>query len=136
LNRNISAVTATTGTNPLVAGIDFEILDAQMGLIHVLPGTTELDGTKPLSVSYTAAQTTTTQIQGGTESKIEGKLIFIGDPANGPIFDSEIWRVRIQPSSAIALITDDYGTIPLKCEAMDDSANHPTQPLYRLTKRN
>lgn len=134
-NRNISAVTATSGSTPLVSSTDYEILDSQMGLIRVLPGTTVLDGTKPMSVAYTASSVTTTQVQAGTSSKIEGKLVYISDAANGPNFDAEIWRVRVQPSSALALITDDYGSIPLKCEAMDDSANHPAQPLYRLTKR-
>jgi hypothetical protein len=135
-NRMISAVTAKTGATALVAGTDYEVLDATLGLIHVLPGTVTLDGTLPLSVGYTAAAIANgTQIQGGTQSKIEGKLVFIGDPANGPVYDAEIWRVRFQPSGALALITDDYSVIPLKAEAMDDSANHPTQPLYRVTKR-
>jgi len=134
--RNISAVSAESGATPLVAGTDFEVLDATLGLIHVLPGTQILDGTKPLSVGYTAAAINGgTQIQGGTESKIEGKLVFVGDPANGPAYDAEVWRVRFQPSGALALITDDYSQIPLKGEAMDDSANHPAQPLYRLTLR-
>lgn len=134
--RNISLVTAETGVTPLVDGTDFEVLDSTLGLIHVLPGTEALDGTKPLSVGYTAAAIEAgTQIQAGTESKIEGKLVYISDAANGPNFDAEVWRVRFQPSGALALITDDYGTIPLKGEAMDDSTNHPTQPLYRLTLR-
>ena len=134
--RNISAVTAESGATPLVLGTDYEVLDATLGLIHVLPGTQVLDGTKPLSVGYTAAAINgATQIQGGTDSKIEGKLVFVGDPANGPSYDAEIWRVRFQPSGALALITDDYSNIPLKGEAMDDSANHPAQPLYRLTLR-
>ena len=47
----------------------------------------------------------------------------------------EVWRIRFQPSGAIALITDDYSNIPLKGEALDDSNNHPEQPLYRLTLR-
>lgn len=135
-NRNISAVTATTGVTPLVAGTDYEVLDAQLGLIHVLPGTTALDGTKPFTAAYTAAAIAAgTQIQAGTASKIEGKLVFVSDPANGPKYDAEVWRIRFQPSGAVALITDDYSNIPLKGEALDDSSNHPEQPLYRLTLR-
>jgi hypothetical protein len=138
-NRNISGVTAKTGATALVAGTDFEVLDAKLGLIHVLPGTTELDGTNPLSVSYAAAAIAATdgklQVQTGTVPKIEGKIVFVGDPANGPEMDAEVWRVRFEPSGALALITDDYGSIPLKGEVMDDSVNHPTQPLYRLTTR-
>ncbi len=134
--RNISALTAKTGVTPLVADTDYEILDPKLGLIHILPGTTVLDGTKPLNVGYTAAAIATgKQIQGGTTSKIEGKLVFIGDPANGPALDAEIWRVRWQPSGALSFITDDYSSIPLKGEVMDDAANHPAQPLYRVTQR-
>jgi hypothetical protein len=135
-NRNISAVTATTGVTPLVAGTDYEVLDPQLGLIHVLPGTTALDGTKPFTAAYTAAAIAAgTQVQAGTASKIEGKLVYVSDPANGPSYDVEVWRIRFQPSGAIALITDDYSNIPLKGEALDDSNNHPEQPLYRLTLR-
>jgi hypothetical protein len=135
-NRKVSAPTGHTGATALVLGTDYEILDAEMGLIRVLPGTTQLDGTKPFTLDYTAAAITTgIQIQAGTESKIEGKLVFVGDPANGPAIDAEIWRVRMQPSGALALITDDYSMIPLKGEVMDDSTNHPNQPLYRVTRR-
>jgi hypothetical protein len=135
-NRNISTVVAHTGVTALVLGTDYEVLDAVMGLIHVLPGTTALDGTKPLSVDYTAAAITTgIQVKAGTESKIEGKLVYVGDPANGPAFDCEVWRVRFQPSGALVLITDDYASIPLKGEAMDDTANHPGDPLYHITYR-
>lgn len=134
--RNISAVTAKTGVTALVAGTDFEVIDAKMGLIHVLPGTVTLDGTKPLSVSYTAAAIAGgTQIKAGMENKIEGHLVYVGDPAGGPQFDCEVWRVRFQPSGALALLTDDYATIPLKGEVMDDTANHPTDPLYHVTYR-
>jgi len=134
--RNISAVTAKSGSTALVAGTDYEIEDATLGLIHVLPGSTILTGTQPLSLAYTAAAITAgTQVQAGTESMIQGKLVYVSTPANGPAYDAEVWNVRFQPSGALALITDDYGTIPLKGEAMDSSATHPTQPLYRLTLR-
>ena len=134
--RNISLVTCKTGSTALVLGTDFEIIDPTLGLIRVLPGTTQLDGTKPLSVAYTAAAIAAgQQIQAGTQSKIEGKLVYVGDPVNGPAYDAEVWRVRFQPSGALALITDDYGSIPLKGEVMDDSMNHPVQPLYRATLR-
>jgi hypothetical protein len=135
LNRKISVVTAKTGVTALVDGTDFEVIDTELGLVRAIPGGA-LDGTKPLSVSYTAAAIVAgKQIQAGTTSKIEGKLVFVGDPANGPAQDAEVWKVRFQPSGALALITDDYGSIPLKGEVMDDSANHPTQPLYRVTQR-
>jgi hypothetical protein len=137
--RNISGVVPAVAGGLGVLGTDFEVLDPKLGLIHVLPGTAVFDGTKALTLDYAGAAIAAAdgklQVQGGTESKIEGKLVFVGDPANGPAVDVEVWRVRFQPSGAIALITDDYGTIPLKGEAMDDSANHPTQPLYRITQR-
>ena len=134
--RNLSAVTCKTGSTSLVAGTDYEVLDATLGLIQVLPGTTALDGTKPLNVSYTAgAVTAAQQIKGGTQNKIEGKMVFIGDPVNGPAMDVQLWRVRFQPAGALAFINDDYGAIPLKGEVMDDSANHSDAPLYLITQR-
>ena len=78
--RNISAVTCKTGSTALVLGTDYEIVDPTLGLVRVLPGTTQLDGTKPLSIGYTAAAIAAgQQIQAGTQSKIEGKLVYIGD---------------------------------------------------------
>ena len=110
-HRNISAVSCETGATPLVAGTDYEVVDATLGLIHVLPGTVVLDGTKPLSIGYTAAAIAAgTQVQAGTESKIEGKLVYISTPANGPAYDVEVWRVRfsrvaLSPSSPTTTAT-------------------------------
>lgn len=137
--RNISGVAPAAAGGLGVLGVDFEVLDPKLGLIHVLPGTVVFDGTHPLTIDYAAAAILATdgklQVQTGTVPKIEGKLVFVGDPANGPAKDAEIWKVRFEPSGALGLISDDYAAIPLKGEVMDDSANHPTQPLYRVTDR-
>jgi hypothetical protein len=134
--RNISAVTAKTGATVLVAGTDYEIVDTKLGLIRAIPGSIHLDGTAPLSVDYTGGVIAGgVQVKAGVESKIEGKLVYIGDPADGPQLDVEVWRVRIQPSGALALITDDYASIPLKGEILDDTKNHPTDPMYHVTYR-
>lgn len=138
-NRIVSALVLTTGAGgvtPVVIGTDYEIVDATIGLIHILPGSTVVTSANPLKAAYTAgAIAGGKQVQGGTVGKIQGRLVYIADPANGPGHDAEFWRVQIEPSGALAFLTDDYGSIPIKGELIDDSANHPTQPLYRITLR-
>lgn len=136
--RNISAVAVKAGGVAAVLGTDYTIEDASTGLIYLVPGGA-FDGTKIATIDYTGAAVLAAaakyKIQGGLESLIEGKLVFVGDPANGTPYDAEVWKVRISPSGALALITDDFGNIPLTGEVMDDSQNHPTEPLYRITQR-
>jgi hypothetical protein len=136
--RLITAITVHAAGAAAVLGTDYTIEDATLGLIYVVPGGV-FDGTKAMTIDYTptalAAADAKYKVDGGLENLIEGKLIFVGDPANGQAFDLEAWKVRFSPAGALALITDDFGSIPLSGEVMDDSANHPGEPLYRLNAR-
>ena len=135
LKRNISAVSVKKGATVGVAGTDFEVEDATLGLIRILPTSSAFTDGDSLTVDYSAGTVAATRVAAGTVGKIEGKLIFVGDPANGPAYDAEIWRANFTPNGAIAFITDNFGGMPLQAELLADATNHPSEPIYRLTKR-
>jgi hypothetical protein len=135
--RLISAVIVKKAGTPGVLGTDFAVQDDKLGLVQIITGGVFADGDS-LTVDYTAGAIAAPglgKVNAGTLATIDGYLAFVGDPANGPAYDGEFWRCRINPNGALALITDDYGAIPLQFEVLDDTANHPTEPLYRLIKR-
>jgi hypothetical protein len=132
--RNISSVLVKKGATTGVLGTDFDVEDAKLGLVRIMPGGAFADG-DALTVDYSAGNVTATRVAAGTVGKIEGKLIFVGDPANGPAYDAEIWRANFTPNGAIAFITDNFGGMPLQAELLADATNHPSEPIYRLTKR-
>lgn len=133
--RNITLTDVKVGATTCVLGTDYEVIDLTMGLIRILPGSTNIPDASNVTTDYTYAAYTKQKMIAGTTGLIEGKLVFIGDPTNGPITDLEVWRLRVFPNGLVALITDDFGSIPLQGEVLDDGANHPTEPLYRQTFR-
>lgn len=133
----LSGVVVTTdpaGTTYTVN--DDYIVDAVTGRLYCVPGGAISDD-EALLIDYTAPAIAATDIQkiiAGNKNTIEGFMRFIGDPAAGPIFEAEIWKVSINPDGAIGLISDEFAEFPLKGKILDDSANHPTEPLWRLLK--
>lgn len=135
-NRGISAVTVKKApSTSLVLGTDYEIEDATLGLIRILPGSSTLSDGDAVTVSYTKATLNLTKVSAGSVGQILGALVFVGDPTNGPAYDAEIWRVDLSPSGALALISDEYASMALEGEILNDAANHPSDPLYRMTLR-
>lgn len=133
--RNVSLLTVTgpSGTPSYTAGTDYEV-DAVTGRIYIIPGGTIANGVN-LEVDYTYGADTSATVQGGVSNVIEGSIRFIGDPAAGPIYECEVWKVSMEPDGALALIGDDYGEFNLKGKVLADSINHSTEPLFRLIKR-
>lgn len=134
--RGISSLVLKQGATTLVAGDDYEIIDATVGLIHILEGgALWADGTQ-VDADYTYAADTSTTIRGGDTGNIYGKVLFIGDPAAGPAMDVHVWNVSIAPSGGLDLIGDDFLSWTLDCEIMDDSVNHPNEPYFLAVDRN
>ncbi|WP_263418671.1 phage tail tube protein [Terriglobus albidus] len=141
--RNISVVTvkATTSTTPttLVLGTDYEIEDASTGLIRILPGATLPGGVTGITASYTAAAVLSSagknRVAGSTVPQSTGRIVFLGDPVSGVAQDLEAWRVRIAPSAAIDMISDDPTNLTLSGTIQNDAVNHASEPYYRLTDR-
>lgn len=137
ISSPVLTATGSGAATALVLGTDFEIEDATMGLIRILPtATTVALGTITLiTAAYTAAAITFNRVTAGITTDIVGQLLFIEDNASGPNKDWEFWNVHISPTTAMALLTTDYSNISLEAEVLDDSANHPTNPLYQVNYR-
>lgn len=133
----ISAVTVNFGAGAGVLGTDYEITDANVGLIHILPGTA-LTGAVTIDYTPTAytAGSGLAQIAGGSAGEITGMIKFVGDPSTGPKVVVDVWKVNITPDGAVGLISEDYATMGLQAAVLDDSANHPNEPLYQMTYYN
>jgi hypothetical protein len=138
--RLITAITVhQLPSTVLVLGTDYEVEDATMGLIRILPTSVTVTAGSGITIDYTPTAIVApglTKVSAGLESKIDGKLLFVGDPAQGHQWDAEFWHVRFTPNGALALITSDFADIPVQAEVLDDSVLHPAEPLYRLTQRN
>lgn len=136
LHRNVSAagITVKDSANVAVPAGNFEV-DLISGRIRVLSNNTAsiLDG-EACKVSYTCVAETYPKIVGAAVGKIEGLVRFIGDPTSGPKYEMEAWNCSVQPEAEIGLISDDFKNFVLNLEIMDDTTNHPTDPLYRLIK--
>jgi hypothetical protein len=130
----ISAVVVHFGAGAGVLGVDYAIVDANSGLIRILPGTV-LTGAVTIDYTPTAYSSTTSPqvIHGGVSGTISGKILFLGDPSTGPKVKVEVWHVNITPDGAVGLISDDYATMGLSAAVLDDAINHPASPLYELT---
>ena len=129
----ITAVSVKVGAVAGVENTDYAILNANLGLIRILPGTTQ---TGVVTVSYTPTAYTAPNgpavVSGGSAGVIQGAIKFIGDPSTGPDMLVDVWRANVSPNGAVGLIGDDFATMSLTMSILDDAVNHPAQPLYRI----
>lgn len=128
--RNPTSLVLTEGpSTALVLGTDYEIEDLKLGLVRMLTAGSIL------KAAYTPGTTALPRIAAGTNVAIYGRLIFVGDPTSGPSFDAELWKVKFMSAGVFALLSDDFDTMSLSGEILEDSANHPDAPLYQVTYR-
>lgn len=128
----ITAVTVKFNAIAGVLGTDYEILDANLGLIKIL----KVSSADPVTIDYTptAYASGWNEINGGTESAINGALMFVGDPATGPKYMVEVWKVSVTPDGGVGLISEEWGQFGLIAAVESDLANHPNNPLYLVTE--
>lgn len=129
-----TAVAIKFGATPGVIGVDYALVDAKLGVYQILPGTV-LTGVVTADYTPTAYTGTTGPkvVGGGTAGTIQGALMFVGDPSTGPKVLLEVWRTNVSPDGALGLISDDFATLGLTMAVLDDSAAHPSNPLYQIT---
>lgn len=133
--RGISSLVLTQGTTTLVEGTDYNIIDATLGIIEIIPGGANITAATQLDADYSYAADTSTTIRGGDTGDIYGSILFVGDPAAGPAMDVEIWSLSIEPEGGLDFIGDDFLEWTLNCEILDDSSNHPNEPYYLAVDR-
>lgn len=133
----ISAVVVKFGATPGVLGTDYAIINANVGLIRILPGTA-LTGAVTIDYTPTAyvSGSGPKVVAGGTAGVIQGAIKFIGDPSTGPDMIVDVWRANMAPNGAVGLISDDFATLQMTAAILDDSLNHPGTPLYQIVYPN
>lgn len=129
----VTGVAVKDAATALVAGTDYVIANADIGIIQIKADYTP--GAGPLTIDYTptAYADGLTQVRGGTKTNIEGALLFIPDPTTGPKMMVEVWSVSIAPDGALGFISDDFATLGLQMSAQADNVNHPDEPYYLIT---
>jgi hypothetical protein len=129
----ISAVAVHFGAGAGVLNTDYAIVDANVGLIRILPGTI-LTGAVTIDYTPTAYSTAAgpKRVAGGVAGIVQGKVVFIGDPTTGPSTVVNVWRVNITPDGAVGLISDEYAQMTLSAAVLDDSPTHaePFEVIY------
>lgn len=129
----VTAVTVTFGATPGVLNTDYAIINANIGLIRILPGTAL---TGAVTVGYTPTAYVSGSgpaiISGGSAGVIQGAVRFVGDPSTGPDMIVDVWRANVSPNGPVGLIGDDFATLSLTMAILDDAVAHPAQPLYRI----
>lgn len=143
-------VTATTGiaSNPTVieaqvtpalseyeAGKDY-ILDKQMlraGIVQI-PAGSKIPQNTVVAVSAKVPEGAFVTVSGSSAGEISGRLVFIGDPNIGGMYNIEAWKVKITPEGDFTgLISTDFGSFTLNIRFLADYENHPAYPYYRAT---
>ena len=132
-----------TGTAPvltqapstiLVAGTDYVLLDAVMGLIYIPASSTiDITGVHAITITYHTLVGAFDQVAGATVPFVQGHILFEPDPVDGQSIQCDIWRVNLSPNGQLGLIADDYGNWSLDGNILDDTANHPNSPFYLYT---
>jgi hypothetical protein len=131
-----TAITLNNTTTPavLVLGTDYVVLNPDVGIIQILESAPSVTAGDAITADYTPtayAAGEIVDIYGGEAGKVEGSLLFVGDPTTGPRQIVEIWKVSFNPDGAIGLISDEFADVGVTGRVMADPAGHPGNKLYR-----
>jgi hypothetical protein len=133
-HRKVSSVAGLKGATPLVEGTDYDIADADVGLIYIREGGAVVEG-DDLTWSYSYAAETAWKIPVAGSTQREFFLRFVGNPTRGKVHELEVWRCELASDGPLDLIGEDYGAVKLKGNVLVDSVNHPTEPYGILRQR-
>lgn len=113
--RKVASVVVTKGATPLVLGDDYDI-DPVLGRVTLLETGSVLKG-DDITVTYDIEASTRSQII-SSQNSAEGALRFISYNPRGQKIDYFMPWVKFSPNGEIALITEEWMTIPLTIEAL------------------
>lgn len=134
--NEIYKFTATAATGIYEKGKDYHVyeVDARAGIINIPPTSTIPVETK-VKVSYHVSAGKYPKIMGATAGRIEGRLLFIGDPNRGPCYNGDFWKCSMKPNGDLSgLIGTEFGSYEIQATCMSDRQNHPDEPFYKLVK--
>lgn len=133
----IYEIVVKPASSAYVEGVDYLIDATQLrGGIIPIPDTSNIPDGDKVFVSYTVPEKKYPKVMGGTAKKIEGDLLFIGDPTHGRPYTLEIWHVSLSPTGDIGLISEDWANFTLEMTVLADRVNHPTEPFFKALNVN
>lgn len=107
-------ITDLGGVTTYVAGTDYKIDNAAVGLVQILVGGAITQG-ESLLVDYSNGGFTSGKVTGGTESQIKTAIKLVGtNLVNETGVEVDVWRATLAPNSEIDFLSDDYTTIDLQ----------------------
>lgn len=135
---NIGTVTMNLGATLLVAGTDYTVYNAKMGVVQILSGSTVVtNATDDLTVSFTPAAITgkaSPVVRGGNQSEIDMSFFFAEDNSAGENHILRVWNASVSPDGGLGLISDEFATFALNAALQDDSqgiyGGSVSDPLY------
>lgn len=127
-DRKITVTNVKKGATTLVLNTDYTV-DADAGIIMILPGTSTLSDGDSITWSGSCAAIASTKIATAGTGQILGELTYTpATDQKGPRWLTVIPRLQFFPNGQTDLIGDDYGEITLDFKILNDSANNPTAP--------
>lgn len=105
--RGVSAVTVKKGATTLVLNTDYS-LDAALGRIKILDGSSTVANGDDLAVDYTRASNTRTRVTTGASAEIKGALRYISYNPEGEQRDLYLPYVLITPNGDLAMKGEEW----------------------------
>lgn len=112
--RKISSVVLThsTGTPTYVLNTDYQIVDADLGLIKII-GSTITDG-QSLKIDYTYGGMASSKVAGGTNSSIIVKILFDGvNQADQTKAIVNVFEATLSPAGGVDFLAAEFSSIQL-----------------------
>lgn len=140
--RSISGPTLIQGTSTLVSGTDYDIYDTSKGIVRILPtGTTVADGAD-LLLTYAHAAIMSTPLsvmRGGTQTSLQGRILFLPDNTTGPDNEVTIWNSSLTPDGDVGFISDDFAKWSVTGAVQSDAAGtyggSSSNPYFQILTR-
>jgi hypothetical protein len=129
----ISSVAVKKGATVFTVNTNYVIRDVNQGVIEIisLPGGVSVGDAITIDYTPTAYITGSgfQQVLGGTQTRIEGQLLYLGTSVNGPRHNLTIWNCAVTSDANFPLIAADPAEFSLKVSVLSDP-NHTD--LFRL----
>jgi len=120
---------------PLVAGTDYR-LHALPGLIEILAIPATAAAGDPIAASYTPTVITAgsgmKRIKAASETRVEGRLMLIGESAEGAKLQLTIWNCFVELDGAFSFVTEESAKLSLKVSVLSDPDHEEPFELVEL----
>ena len=102
-----------TDITTYVLGTDYEVVNAELGLIKILAGVTILDDAV-LHITYDYGTVAGNKVTGGTDASIRVALMLDGENfADQSKVLANVWQADLSPQSGVDFLADDFATLEL-----------------------